>query len=122
MFGFIQQLDRAREKLASLAVRQDPRQVMALYEIFLSGCYEKIEECDDSGGGLGMFFHDLFCGWVQARQAAGCPANAAVKQVLPGWRLDPFRSILPIHFSNGPGLNSVSVGEGKKNKSEDSHE
>ena len=25
-----------------------------LYEMFLSGCYEKVEEVDDSGGNLGM--------------------------------------------------------------------
>jgi hypothetical protein len=42
-----------------------------LYELFLAGCYEKAEEIDDSSGNLGMFFKDLFCGWIKARQAAG---------------------------------------------------
>ena len=59
MFGFVQDLERVQAKLSSMVAGQEARQAVVLYEIFLAGCYEKIEECDDSGGSLGMFFQEL---------------------------------------------------------------
>ena len=34
----------------------DAERAVSLYEIVLSGCYEKVNEIDDSGGDLGSFF------------------------------------------------------------------
>ena len=57
-------------KIASMVSSGEADLTIPLYEIFLSGCYEKAEEIDDSGGNLGMFFEELFCSWIDARQKA----------------------------------------------------
>ena len=44
--------------------RFDPARAVALYETFLAGCYEKVEELDDSSGSFGQFVDGLFCGWM----------------------------------------------------------
>jgi tetratricopeptide (TPR) repeat protein len=82
MFDFVAGLELVEQKLAALSSGGDAERAVNLYEAFLSGCYEKIEECDDSGGYLGMFWNDLFCGWVKARQAAGRPSSETVQQIL----------------------------------------
>jgi len=50
--------------------------------MFLSGCYEKAEEIDDSGGNLGMFFEEIFCSWIEVRQKAGYPDKETVRTIL----------------------------------------
>ena len=82
MFEFTRHLDQIEEKLEALGAAGAAARAVSLYEVFLAGCYEKIEECDDSGGYLGMFWDDLFCGWVKARQVAGLPAAETVRQIL----------------------------------------
>lgn len=82
MFDFIENLEKFQEKLSELAAGGEATQAVRLYELFLSGCYEKMEECDDSGGNMGMFWDSLFCDWVKARQKAGCPAVDTVAQIL----------------------------------------
>lgn len=44
---FVQDLEKVQEQLEALVPEATGRPVR-LFEIFLSGCYEKIEECDDS--------------------------------------------------------------------------
>lgn len=56
----------------------------------MSGCYEKMDECDDSDGNMGMFFDDLFCDWVKARQKAGYPATETVGQILKWKKNDDY--------------------------------
>lgn len=82
MFDFVAGLERVHEKLAALVGGLETERAVRLYELFLSGCYEKIEQCDDSSAYLSMFFDELFCGWVKARQAAGCDASETVQQIL----------------------------------------
>lgn len=82
MFHFVQRLHQVEGKLAALAAGSEAERAVGLYEMFLAGCLEKIEECDDSGDSLGMFWDCLFCGWVKARQAAGKPADETVRQIL----------------------------------------
>ena len=48
---FVQDLEKVQEQLEALAPEATGRAVR-LFEIFLSGCYEKIEECDDSSAYL----------------------------------------------------------------------
>ena len=81
MSDFVDGLERVSKELSSLTDK-DAEKAVRLYELFLSGCYEKIEECDDSGGYFSMFFHDVFCGWIKARQAAGCQAAETIRQIL----------------------------------------
>lgn len=82
MFDFVRHLEQVEEKLESLVDDGEAERAVGLYEAFLAGCYEKIEECDDSGANLSMFWHGLFCGWISARQAAGRPAHETVEQIL----------------------------------------
>ncbi|PYI87731.1 MAG: hypothetical protein DME26_05240 [Verrucomicrobia bacterium] len=92
MFRFVQGLTRVQENLSSMVARKDAHQALPLYEVFLAGCYEKMEECDDSGGSLGIFFHPLFCGWIESRQALKRPAmepspasDHLTRQVVADW-------------------------------------
>lgn len=85
MYEFVQDLEEVHAKFALLARSGEAHRALPLYELFLSGCYEKIEECDDSSAHLSMFFDDLFCGWVKARQRAGRPAEETVRQIL-SWK------------------------------------
>lgn len=82
IFEFVQDLEKIHKKLAALVDGEKAKRAVPLYEVLLSGCYEKMEECDDSGGNMGMFWDELFCGWVKARQKAGCPAAETVEQIL----------------------------------------
>jgi len=82
MFDFVRHLEQVEQRLEALVSDGEADRAVALYEAFLAGCYEKIEECDDSGANLGMFWADLFCGWVKARQAAGRTAAETVQQIL----------------------------------------
>jgi len=69
-WSFVDSVEKVEAQIAKL-VRTSPARAVALYETFIAGCYEKVEEIDDSSGSFGMFVEGLFCGWVQARQAAG---------------------------------------------------
>jgi hypothetical protein len=46
-WSFVEGLDRLEDKIAKL-VPSVPARAVALYETFLAGCYEKVEELDDS--------------------------------------------------------------------------
>ena len=82
MHEFIGDLEKVEGKLKALVRDGEAERAVHLYEVFLSGCYEKIEQCDDSGAYLSMFFGGLFCGWVKARPAAGRRAEETVRQIL----------------------------------------
>jgi hypothetical protein len=72
-WDFVQKLQDVKHKIDVLVKDGNAERAVSLYEIFLSGCYEKADEIDDSGGDLGMFFEDLFCAWINARQKAKKP-------------------------------------------------
>jgi hypothetical protein len=80
-WDFMLDLGRTKDRLDTLA-SDDPERAVELYELFLSGCYDKAEEIDDSSGGLGDFFQELFLGWVKTRRQAKCDAQETVKQIL----------------------------------------
>jgi hypothetical protein len=63
-------------------LESDPGRAARLYETFLAGCYEKAEELDGSSGNFGMFVHDLYAGWIEARQAAGADPDETAKWLL----------------------------------------
>lgn len=48
---FVEGLEKVQKQLESLSPEATGRAVRS-FEIFLSGCYEKIEECDDSSAYL----------------------------------------------------------------------
>lgn len=50
MFEFTRHLEQVERKLESVVAGGNADRAVSLYEAFLAGCYDKIEECDDSGG------------------------------------------------------------------------
>jgi hypothetical protein len=85
----VHNLDRVHEKVEGVVQGGEAERAVRLYEIFLSGVYAKIEEADDECD-LAMLFHRLACGWIQARQAAGRPAEETVSQLLNWMKNDDY--------------------------------
>jgi len=81
-WSFVNRLDDVKAELDNLMEQGDAVRVVRLYELFIAGSYEKMEEIDDSSGNMGMFFDDLFCSWVIARQRAGLDPKETVNQML----------------------------------------
>ncbi|MBU0988815.1 MAG: hypothetical protein KJ823_01370, partial [Proteobacteria bacterium] len=81
-WDFVHDLEDIKNKIDALIESGEADRVVPLYELFLSGCYEKVEEIDDSSGNLGMFFQDLFLSWIKARQKAGHAAEETVGDIL----------------------------------------
>ena len=67
--SFVEELKNITEKIAAF-VEAEPRRAASLCEALIAGCYEKIEEVDDSDGDLGNFGESVFCLWIEALQAA----------------------------------------------------
>jgi tetratricopeptide (TPR) repeat protein len=88
-WSFVADLERVEGRVASL-VRTAPGRAVALYEAFLAGCYEKVEEIDDSSGNFGMFVERLFHGWVRARQAAGADPGETAHRLAAWMDEDPY--------------------------------
>lgn len=88
-WGFIEGLEGVKGKIDKLC-DDDPGDAVELYELFLSGCYEKAEEIDDSSGSFGCFVEELFVAWIQARQRAGCDAEKTVKDILAWMENDDY--------------------------------
>ncbi|MBW2169815.1 MAG: hypothetical protein JRG69_11265 [Deltaproteobacteria bacterium] len=53
-WDFVHDLEDTKSKIDDLMENGEADRAVRLYEMFLSGCYEKAEEIDDSGGNLGM--------------------------------------------------------------------
>lgn len=88
-FDFVRDLEQVEEQLRRLTPTE-PARVIALYETFLAGCYEKAEEIDDSSGSLGQFVGDVFRGWIGARQAAGAEPDQTAARLLEWMDDDPY--------------------------------
>lgn len=80
-FSFVSDLDEVATGIARL-LGSDPTRAVTLYETFLAACYMKIEELDDSSGAFGQFVDGLYCGWIEARQAAGADPDETASQLL----------------------------------------
>ncbi|MDD4890520.1 MAG: hypothetical protein PHU85_11385 [Phycisphaerae bacterium] len=83
-WDFVSRLEEVKGQVDGLLAGGQADRASDLYELFLAGCYEKADEIDDSGGNLGMFFEELFCGWIKARQAAGRDPAETVRNIV-GW-------------------------------------
>jgi tetratricopeptide (TPR) repeat protein len=81
-WDFVRSLEDVKHKIDSLVKDGQAERAVSLYEIYLSGCYEKADEIDDSGGDLGMFFEELFCAWINARQKAKYYSEETVQNIL----------------------------------------
>ncbi len=83
VWSFITELEEVAKRIEQL-LPEESKRAISLYEIFIAGCYEKADEIDDSGGNLGMFVENLFCGWIKARQAAHADGEKTAEKLL-GW-------------------------------------
>jgi len=81
-WDFVNELEEVKSQIDDLVKTGEAERAVSLYEVFLSGCYEKAEEIDDSGGNLGMFAQELFISWIRARQKAGCSPDETGKYLL----------------------------------------
>lgn len=80
-FSFVSDLDEVAAKIGKL-IGSDPVRAVTLYETFLAACYLKIEELDDSSGSFGQFVEELYCGWIEARQAEGSDPRETASRLL----------------------------------------
>ena len=47
LWDFVRKLENVKEKIDDLVMKGAAKKCVALYEMFLSGCYEKADEIDD---------------------------------------------------------------------------
>jgi hypothetical protein len=80
-FSFVSDLDGVANKIAEL-FSSDPARAVTLYETFLAAGYVKIEELDDSSGSFDQLVGDLYCGWIDAHQAAGGDPDETASRLL----------------------------------------
>jgi hypothetical protein len=88
-FSFVSGLEEIAAEIAKL-VSAEPARASALYETFLAGCHEKVDELDDSSGSFGQFVGGLICGWILARQAAWADADKTARRLLAWMDDDPY--------------------------------
>ena len=80
--GFINDLEDIKHQIDDLVKQGNAERAVGIYELFIAGCYEKIEEVDDSSGSMGMFFEELSCSWISARQKARLNPKETVNQMV----------------------------------------
>ncbi len=108
-WDFVRSLKDVKHKIDALVKEGNAERAVSLYEIFLSGCYEKADEIDDSGGNLGMFFEDLFCAWINARQKAKYDPEETVQNILRWMDNDDYGFCYNIESNVVKTLNKKSV-------------
>ena len=108
-WDFVRDLVDVKLKIDDLVKNGQADRAVRLYEIFLSGCYEKADEIDDSGGNLGMFFEDLFCAWINARQKAKYDPEKTVQYILSWMDNDDYGFCYEIEKDMVKVLNKKSV-------------
>jgi tetratricopeptide (TPR) repeat protein len=108
-WDFVRGLEDVKHKIDALVRDGQAIRAVTLYEIFLSGCYEKADEIDDSGGDLGMFFENLFCAWINARQKAKYDSAETVQHILKWMDNDDYGFCYDIERNMVKELNKKSV-------------
>jgi len=77
-FDFVQGLEEVHTRLKAMIGAGEGAAAALHLETFIAACYEKVDEIDDSAGGLGQLVADLFCTWVRACQAVEADAAETV--------------------------------------------
>jgi tetratricopeptide (TPR) repeat protein len=108
-WDFVRSLEVVKHEIDALVKDGQAERAVRLYEIFLSGCYEKADEIDDSGGNLDMFFEDLFCAWINARQKAKYNPAETVQNILKWMDNDNYGFCFEIERNVVKVLNKESV-------------
>lgn len=100
--AFVSGLENVEREIAALAANS-PARAAALYEAFIAACNLKAEEIDDSDNQFGTFAGSLFCGWIEARQAASADPGATAETLLAWMKNDDYG------FCNQLGADAVKV-------------
>jgi uncharacterized Zn finger protein len=108
-WDFMKDLEDVKHKIDALVKDGQAERAVSLYKLFLSGCYEKADEIDDSSGNLGMFFEDLFCAWINARQKAKYDSEETVQNILRWMDNDDYGFCYNIERNVVKALNKKSV-------------
>ena len=108
-WDFVRDLEDVKHKIDALVKDGQAARAVSLYELFLSGCYEKADEIDDSGGNLGIFFEGLFCAWINARQKAKYDPEETVRNILRWMDNDDYGFCYEIERNVVKVLNKESV-------------
>ena len=108
-WDFMKDLEDVKHKIDALVKDGQAERAVSLYKLFLSGCYEKADEIDDSGGNLGMFFEDLFCAWINARQKAKYNSAETIQNILRWMDNDDYGFCYEIERTAVKVLNKESV-------------
>ena len=108
-WDFVRSLEDVKHKIDALVKDGQAERAVSLYELFLCGCYEKADEIDDSGGNLGMFFENLFCAWINARQKAKYDPEETVQNILRWMDNDDYGFCYNIESNVVKALNKKSV-------------
>jgi tetratricopeptide (TPR) repeat protein len=88
-FSFVRGLEEVAARIGKLT-GNDSARAIALCETFLAGCYEKVEELDDSSGSFGQFVAGLVCAWIKARQASDAGPDETAARLLAWMDDDPY--------------------------------
>lgn len=81
-YDFIRELEKVASRIAELVRGGQAGVAIGLYETFIGGCYEKADEVHGSDGMLGDFVCDLFCSWIEARQAVEADRGETARLLL----------------------------------------
>jgi tetratricopeptide (TPR) repeat protein len=87
--SFVRGLEEVAAKIGRVSTTE-PVSGVALYEAFLAGCHEKIEELDDSSGSFVQFVQDLICLWIKARQGSVADPHETASTLLAWMDDDPY--------------------------------
>jgi len=88
--SFITVLEAVEAQLKAVVECGQATQAIPYYELFIAACEEKANEIDDSANNFTDFAAGLFCGWVQAREAAGFDTTDTETRLLAWMEDDPW--------------------------------
>jgi|GEM_PF-313502 len=79
---FVEGLRSTKKHLDALVKNKEATRAVELYEVFLAGCEEKMDEMGGECLAITEFFHELFISWIHARQKAGLDPQETISQAL----------------------------------------
>ena len=108
-WDFVRSLEDEKHKIDALVKDGQAERAVSLYEIFLSGCYEKADESESDGGSGCKHSTGLFCAWINARQKAKYNPAETIQNILRWMDNDNYGFCFEIERNMVKVLNKESV-------------